>query len=315
MIKYDSKSWGKLPGQLYQTFAASYNQKTLLKGMTIVTIYATVITYVNMQFKNYDYTIDTFFFSLLGIVLGLFLVFRLNSSYDRWWEGRKQWGKLVNDCRTLALNVGSLLDPKDVRHRKSFVMNITNFCLSLKEHLRDNRNLSELIFINKYNYAALEQSEHIPNQIAGFMFNDVEKLFKNGHIVEADKINLKVQLQGLIDVLGACERIKNTPIPFSHSTFIKTFIVVYLLILPFGLVDVFHWLTIPACMVMSYAMIGIEIISEEIENPFGTDANDLPTSHLCTVIGKNVHEILKVQPMEKVKRNPKLVNSSVEILL
>ena len=95
-------------------------------------------------------------------------------------------------------------------------------------------------------------------------------------------------------MLGACERIKATPIPFSHSTFIKLFVIVYIIILPFGLVDVFSYLTIPAVFIMAFALIGIEVISEEIENPFGMDANDLPTEQLSAKIRDNVYEILHV---------------------
>ena len=120
-------------------------------------------------------------------------------------------------------------------------------------------------------------------------------MFKNGMISDFDKNRLFNQLQGLIDVLGACERIKKTPIPFSHSTFIKLFIITYLLILPFGIVDKFMWLTIPCCMIMGFALLGVEVISEEIENPFGMDANDLPLGSIGDGIRESVYEILQVK--------------------
>jgi len=95
--------------------------------------------------------------------------------------------------------------------------------------------------------------------------------------------------------LGVCERIKKTPIPFSHSTFIKLFILIYIFILPFGLVPKFEYLTIPAVMVMAFAMMGIEVISEEIEDPFGEEANSLPTGAMSDGIRESVYEILKVK--------------------
>jgi putative membrane protein len=113
-------------------------------------------------------------------------------------------------------------------------------------------------------------------------------------INDFDKLQAKSLVQGFIDVLGICERIKKTPIPFSHSAFIKLFILIYILILPFGLANMFGYLTIPAVMVMAFAMLGIEVISEEIENPFGIDANDLPTGVLADTIRGDVYEILNV---------------------
>ena len=295
MIIYDSKGWNQLFLTILKTFKESYNLQLLVRFMIYVLLYATVITALNIHFLEGAFTIDTVFFSLVGVILSLFLVFRLNSAYDRWWEGRKQWGKLVNDCRTLALNLNSLIPLAERRRRKFFVKNIANFCLALQWHLRDDVQYGKFIYVNTAYTDDVEKAKHVPNQITAFMFNEVETMYKEGGINDFDKNRLNTLLQGLIDVLGACERIKKTPIPFSHSTFIKIFTIIYLFILPFGLVEVFQYLTIPAVGVMGFAMLGIEIISEEIENPFGLDANDLPTGQMSDGIRENVYEILQVK--------------------
>ncbi len=119
-------------------------------------------------------------------------------------------------------------------------------------------------------------------------FLKVKEISEAGMISEFDKMQLRSLIQGSIDVLGICERIKKTPIPFSHSTFIKLFILIYIFILPFGLVPKFEYLTIPAVMVMAFAMMGIEIISEEIEDPFGMEANSLPTGAMSDGIRESV---------------------------
>ncbi|MBN4073065.1 bestrophin family protein [Crocinitomix catalasitica] len=295
MIVYDGKKWSDLFRHLAQTFKQSYNLKQLSKFMAVVTIYSVAITIVNVNLLEDYLAIDTVFFSLIGVILSLFMVFRLNSAYDRWWEGRKLWGKLTNDSRTFALNLNAHLEPTDKKRRRFFVRNIANFAMALKWHLRDESSTDELIHINMRYAEDLESVNHMPNKIVSFMYIEVEHMHKEGVISDFDKDRLFGHLQGMIDVLGGCERIKKTPIPFSHSTFIKMFTLIYLIILPFGLVDVFGYLTIPAVMIMGFAMLGVEVISEEIENPFGYDANDLPVSAMADGIREGVYEILQVK--------------------
>lgn len=297
MIVYDSKGWGTLFRTIKKTFKESYNQQQLAKFVGMVTVYSTVITMFNMHWLNGLLTIDTMFFSMLGFVLSLFLVFRLNSAYDRWWEGRKAWGRQINDSRNVALLLDACIPNEDRRLRKFFVINISNFAVALKWHLRfDNKAaLGELIYLNNDTTARLESVKHIPNAIASLMQNKIKEMCDQGMISEFDKNQIRTELQGFIDNLGVCERIRKTPIPFSHSTFIKVFILVYIFILPFGLVPVFEYLTIPAVMVMAFATMGIEVISEEIEDPFSQEANSLPTTAMSDGIRESVYEILKIK--------------------
>jgi putative membrane protein len=241
------------------------------------------------------FTISPLFFSMMGFVLSMFLVFRLNTAYDRWWEGRKLWGKLVNDSRILSANISVLLGKTEGEDRHFFAASISNFAFALKGHLRDDIHFNELVEAFPGNIDGIKCVEHVPNRIVRQIFEKVETLFLKGVITSADKINIYNQLQAFYDVLGACERIKNTPIPFSHSTFIKNFILMYTMTLPFGLVESFGYMAIPAAVLISYAMVGIEIISEEVENPFGLDINDLPTEHLSFKIRKNVYEMLDIR--------------------
>lgn len=295
MIVYDSKKWSHLLRQMVQTFKESYNLQQLAIFMTVLAIYATTITLITVRWLEDYLAIDTVFFSLIGVILSLFLVFRLNSAYDRWWEGRKLWGKLVNDSRTLALNLNAHLPETDKKRRRFFVRNIANFSMALKYHLRDEKNTDEFIHINRRYTEDLDNTKHVPNKIVSYMYQEVEDMYKQEMISDYDKNRLFEILQGMIDVLGGCERIKKTPIPFSHSTFIKMFTILYLIILPFGLVDVFEYLTIPAVMIMGFALLGVEVISEEIENPFGMDANDLPLGSIGDGIRESVYEILQVK--------------------
>ena len=126
----------------------------------------------------------------------------------------------------------------------------------------------------------LRTCPNVPHQIAFQLFEGVEQLQKQHLISEADKINIKQEITAFLDILGACERIRNTPIFFSHSSFFKSFILIYILTLPFGFVNTFLYFTIPAALLVSYALLGVEIISEEIEEPFGKEPNDLPITFL-----------------------------------
>jgi putative membrane protein len=265
----------------------------MVKFILLATIYGSVITVLSLDYWHKTYFLDTVFFSLIAVVLSLFLVFRMNTSYDRWWEGRKAWGKLINDSRSLAMHLNTVLPVADIERRVLFQHHIVNFCNSLVWHLRDDISKAELYYDNKEHEDELRETHNTPNIVASYLFNEVELIYKEKLINEFDKYQIKNKLEGLVDVLGICERIKKSPIPFSHSTFIKLFIIIYILILPFGLVNEFQYLTIPAVMIMSFAMIGIEVVSEEIENPFGLDANDLPTQELSNTIKDNIHEILE----------------------
>jgi len=309
MIVYDSKKWSSLFTTIIKTFKESYNIRQLINFIFYSGLYATLITLFTIKVFQSQFTIDIVFFSLIGVILSLFLVFRLNTAYNKWWEGRIAWGKLINDSRTLALSLNGLI-PADDRHRRSFfVKNIANFSQALQWHLRNEDKHDQLIYINRKYNEDIENAENVPNIILSYLYIEVEHMYEEKRITDFDKQHLKNLFQGLVDVLGICERIQTTPIPFSHSTFIKIFIILYIMLLPFGIVNIFQYLTIPAVMLMAFAMFGVEVISEEIENPFGLDANDLPTGRMANRIRDNIHEILHVK--SKYKSPGKTIEAQV----
>ncbi len=263
--------------------------------MFITLLYSSVITYMNINYWGEYFQINTVFFTIIGVILSLFLVFRINTAYERWWEGSISWHNLLSDARTLAISLDGLLDDEDTKRRNFFVKSISNFAISLQGHLRDEDIQDKFIFVNKSYMETIEKSEHIPDTIISLMSREIHAMAKNEIITDRDKTQLKDLLSSIIGMMTTCERIHRTPIPFSHSTFIKIFTVMYIFMLPFGLIHEFSWLTIPAVFVMAFAMFGVEIISEEIEHPFGTDVNDLPTSMMADIIRENVYEILRVK--------------------
>ncbi len=291
MVRYDPKTWIGL-------LLHSYNKhimRQLFPNMLLIGMYTFLVTYFVLDFLGVHFKSITAFHSLLGIILGLFLVFRTNSAYDRWWEGRKLWGALVNNSRNLALKVKAIIPESDAESRDFFRIMIPNYVFSMKEHLRDEYMPEELDFEAGLAQASLERVDHKPNYIAGLMFDKTNKLYKNKEISGEQLFILDKELKAFSDIIGGCERIKNTPIPYSYSMYIKKFIFAYIITLPLGFVHDYEYWTIPLVMLLFYFLVGIELIAEEIEDPFGTDQNDLPTDDLSSKIKKNVNEILQKQ--------------------
>lgn len=237
-------------------------------------------------------------FSFLGVVLSILLVFRTNTAYDRWWEGRKQWGALVNHSRNLAI-VGQVCFPEEnkaLRHRLALL--ISNFCLAFKEHLREGVRLEELIELSARDRQLYAEQQHLPAYISAQIQQLLVQAYRRGEIRELDQLNFKPHTQALLDVLGACERIKKTPIPFSYEIFLRLFIVCYALILPFVILPNFGFWGLPVLMLILFAFLGLELMAAEIQDPFGRDCNDLPTGDMAHTIRKNVFEILEAKHEE-----------------
>ncbi|MCK6618368.1 MAG: bestrophin family protein [Cyclobacteriaceae bacterium] len=291
MIQYNPKAWLSLIFHAYSRFV----MKTLLPALIFMAFFTFGVCYLILEVIHPDkeeFTSTTALHSLLGIVLGLFLVFRINSAYDRWWEGRKLWGAMVNSTRNFALKLSAYLDKDDHENRTWFSKMIPNFVYASKEHLRKGVQLSELDEPDDQFLITLKARSHKPNAISGMLYSRVNELYKAGRLTGEQFFNLDKELKDFIDIIGACERIKNTPIPYSYSMYIKKFVFTYIITLPFGFVTTFKYVTIPAVLLIAFVLLSVELISEEIEDPFGRDVNDLPTDELARKIRENVREIL-----------------------
>ncbi|MFK7934002.1 MAG: bestrophin family protein [Saprospiraceae bacterium] len=300
MINY--KTNGKWFGDIGH-LAKSWTMVRIMRSVIAVGIYACIVC---VTFEYFDFmfeynSMNTSVFSLLGVVLSILLVFRTNTAYDRWWEGRKQWGALVNHSRNLAIYVNTMFPKGDHAVRHFFATHISNFCIALVEHLRQGTQLDKLVFVSKEELKVYESKGHIPNHISMEIFERIAEAHRNNEINLGDYMNIKAQHQALLDILGACERIKKTPIPFSYNVYLKIFITAYGLLLPFALVNTFHLMTIPLVMFIFFAMVGVELMGEEIENPFELNCNDLPTGDIAHTIKGNVFEILENKESTKRK--------------
>lgn len=288
MINYNPKSWLHLIFALHK----SDTLRILWKELIYIGIFTLLIDLTVMKFFPNESILGNLVsvYSLVGFVISLLLVFRTNTAYDRWWEGRKKWGEMVNDTRNLAAKLSVLVPEKE--DRDFFVRMIPNFVFAAKEHLRKGVDLNELETTHEEK-KQLNDINHIPLGISKMIFQRLIQLRKTGVLSQEDVIILNKNLNALMDSLGACERIKNTPIPFSYSLFIKKFIFVYVTTLPLAFVTIFgYWSALIATFIF-YVLVSMEVLAEEIEDPFGTDDNDLPTEQLCERIKANVEEVFR----------------------
>lgn len=292
MISYNPKDWLRFLFTLHRTDTV----RQLFPLIVFIGIYSWGIVYLEANYlkltqNSYAKNITTMH-SLLGFAISMLLVFRTNTAYDRWWEGRKLWGSLVNNSRNLAVKLNSILAGDDEKNRSFFKKIIPLFASELCIHLQNEKTRLALDSDPHPEIIGFDSSKHIPNQIVVLMMNKVHLLHRDKSLSDYQLLFLNNELQSFLDICGACERIKNTPIPYSYSAFIKKFIFFYVITLPLGFALSLGYLTIPVVIFIFYVLASLEIIAEEIEDPFGKDDNDLPMQKIAVNIGKNVEDIL-----------------------
>ena len=287
MTHYNPKDW--------LTFIFRFHKadtfRKLIPMMILIATYSLLIAYLEIEFwklsENSHVKNLTIMHTTVGFVLSLMLAYRTNTAYDRWWEGRKLWGALVNNSRNLAIKLNAYLSDED--DRKYFRKLIPTYSEVLANHLM-NEEVSLMLFEGFD--LEIDHHKHKPNQVASLLFQRTNNLYRSGKITGEQFIIINSELQSFTDICGACERIKNTPIPYSYNAFIKKFIFFFVMTLPFGFVFNLGYLVIPVVVFIFYVLASLELIAEEIEDPFGKDTNDLPILKISSNIKKHVTEIL-----------------------
>lgn len=285
MINYNPKEWSHF---IFHIHKADTFRK-LWPLMLGVAVFSGLIAFVEL---NYLKLAETTYIknvgmmhNLLGFVISMLLVFRTNTSYDRWWDGRKLLGALTNVSRNFAIKIKAL--NLDKEENSFFKYAIPKYAFALKEHLREKQYFGKDSFLIE-----IDGGKHIPNQVAASIVGRLYGLQAAHKISQEQLITLNADATQFTDICGGCERIRNTPIPFSYSAFIKKFIFIYVITLPFGWVFSLGYFVVPIVPFILYVLASLELIAEEIENPFGVDANDLPVDQICSNIEKHVEEIL-----------------------
>ncbi|MFT3682539.1 MAG: bestrophin family ion channel [Ferruginibacter sp.] len=294
MINYNPKDWFTFIFRFHK--ADTFRE--LLPLIIGVSVYAGIIGYLEIEVfhlseKSYLKNIPVMH-SLLGFAISMLLVFRTNTAYDRWWEGRRLWGSLVNNSRNLAIKLAVMLPEQEKEQRAFFRKIIPSYAYALMNHLKSEKVRIELFEEDAKHpvFKNIDGEKHVPNQVALLMMKHIQQLYNEGKINGDQLIVLNGELQSFTDICGACERIKNTPIPFSYSVFIKKFIFFYTMTLPFGFAFNLGYYVVPVVALIFYVLASLELIAEEIEDPFGGDDNDVPTEKIAMNIHKHINELI-----------------------
>ena len=280
-----------------------------LKGSVIFAVYKHVVVLglFGLFISLLDYLKVPVSQPILGtiipsIVLGLLLVFRTNTAYDRFWEGRRLWGSLVNDSRTLAWQIGVIINDVETEDRlkKQIAMRLIPILLvAIKAHLRsesNNRELEELMSISQSESQCvqLKTINNKPLQIIKWIADYIQQQYQRGndYLHYSHVQLLQSNLKSIIDAIGGCERILRTPLPLAYVIHLKQLVLIYCILLPFQLVRDLGWWTGLFVALISFTLLGIEGIGVEIENPFGYDANDLPLDTICNTVKQDIEELI-----------------------
>lgn len=243
-------------------------------------------------------------FALLGVALSIYLGFRNNAAYDRWWEGRKLWGHLVYDIRNFSRGASALIqDPKELR---SLLMEAAAFCHFLRGVCRRVNTVADASTFIGVEAESVTAAANAPDEMVRRMGRRIGGLYRSGALGPMDFRILDERLSSFAAIQAGCERIVGTPLPFAYTLLLQRTAYVFCLMLPFGLASSAGWATPVFTAVIAYAFFGLDALSEELEDPFGMEANDLALDGLCRVCEISIFEALgepppKMIPAEKYR--------------
>jgi len=252
----------------------------------LLCIWATLVSTLDNWF--YSLKIAPVAHSLIGVALGLLLVFRTNASYDRYWEGRRQWGAIINASRNLAR--GSVAFIREAPELSDRVRTWTAaFAHAAMQRLRNAGGLGDAAaWVPAGDAKRAEKSRNGPLAASIQISTAIAEARRNGAITDHEQMLMDMQVALLIDAAGACDRIHKTPLPFAYVVHLRTALLLFCSTLPFAMLSEFGWGEILVTGMVTFILLGIEEIGVEIEDPFGTDDNDLPLEGFCSTIEKDL---------------------------
>lgn len=279
----------------------------LLPRLGLLLILSLFVSYFHGMIFSFKVPLNPVPLTLFGFVLALFLGFRNNASYDRFWEGRKLWGALLNTSRALTRQAMALHNQSnDNESLHYFVQLLSAFVFALKHQLRGTDAYEDLkLRLNDEHLKIVASSKYKPAVIMRLLAEWVQNSKDKNCLDSIQQSRFDENLDKLSDILGGCERIISTPIPYSYRVLLHRTVYIYCLLLPFGLVDSLGWFTTLIVVFIAYTFVAFEAIADEIEEPFGTDANDLALNSMCVMIDETIHEMAgeKIAVTPKIKQN------------
>jgi putative membrane protein len=291
MIDYDTRGWLRIMLQLRGSVLP-----TLVPRMVGFAVLGALAVWLHQRF---GVMLPPLAHTLVGVALGLLLVFRTNASYDRFWEGRRLVGMITNRSRDLVrqlvgYHVGD--DAAASGERADLTRQVNLLFALVRQNLRRERDLAALgALATAEERAALEPVASRPNLALAWLAQGFGRAAAAGRLTEQRLQLLDANLTSFEDSWGGAERILKTPIPFAYAQHIKSFLVLFCVSAPFAMVEAMGWATPVAAAVLAFGLFGIEEIGIEIEDPFGTDMNDLPLDRIGETIAADTAALLALR--------------------
>jgi putative membrane protein len=258
------------------------------KSLFFTTLLALAVTWTDGRLWGHKIAIGAIPFTLMGLPLAIFLGFRNNAAYDRYWEGRKQWGELVLRSRNLARQCLSLVEPGDTpggEPSARMVRRAIAHAHALRHRLRRSDPGPDVApWLDAAEWERVRVQPNLPLALMLEMGADLKQCLRERRIDACLAPSIDVSLSAMTGVVAACERIHGTPIPFSYSLLLHRTAYLYCVLLPFGLVDAIGDLTPLVTLLVAYTFFGLDALGDEIEEPFGTSDHDLPLDAICRTI-------------------------------
>lgn len=276
--------------------------KKIIVQLLSITLFSLAIYFFKGKIFDYKVHLNPTIFTLIGLALAIFMGFCNTASYDRYWEGRKLWGLLVIETRSLTRQILSLVDGPQNEEKQKIVKLISAFCWSLNYQLRNKSGTEHLErLLSPEQMDKLNDKKFIPNIILGFIADWSKEQNRKGNIDTIVLTQLDHQLNQFSSISGGCERIYNTPLPFAYSVLLHRTVYFYCFWLPFGLVDTLGWMMPLIVGLISYTFIALDAIIQEIAEPFGEEENDLALNSICRTIEFSIFEQAEIPQGELQK--------------
>jgi putative membrane protein len=296
MIIKEKNNWFKM---LFEWKGSVLPQ--LLPRLSLLLLFSLLVVYFRPYLLQYDLHINPAIFTLFGIALAIFLGFRNSVSYDRFWESRKLWGALLNDTRSLARQCLTLIPDKDYEvQRENFINLLIAFVYALKHQLRKTNSGQDMErLLSKELKATLEQVHYKPIIILKELGIWVQNVKSEGKIDSVTQLAFEENLNKLSDIVGGCERIAGTPIPYTYSVLLHRTVYIYCFLLTFGFVETMGWITPFIIVFIAYTFVALEAIADELEKPFGLQPNALALDAMSVMIENTLLELngKKINPL------------------
>lgn len=291
------RDWFHLAFRLHGSVIPAIMPRTLLCGAVGV-----IVSILYIHEVPVSYPINNF---IPELVLSLLLVFRTNTAYERFWEGRKLWGGLVNSVRNMARQIWIIVLEREKRDRDYKIVmlrSLVAYAVAVKLHLRRQHPDDELrSLVSAEQFKKLATMNNPPLEIAFWIGDYLQMQHQRDRLNVYQLAAMQQTLNGMVDILGGCERILKTPIPLAYAIHLKQLLLIYCITLPFQIVSAVGWWTGPLVALIGFTLFGIEEIGVEIEDPFGCDPNDLPLDDICNTMLRNIDDLISLAPCTSVE--------------